>query len=122
MEYEVHSAIEHFLKEYDLKIEYIQKMTLVEHKDWWYRLDPITDSDINFYLPLIALEFSLYPKEFIKKIKLKKLILADTVVFHTLSYEQYRAALPDYEPDTLGFVFSCKERNIKYIRSMIHHE
>ena len=30
--------------------------------------------------------------------------------------------MPDYEEDTLSLIFSCKERSIKYIRNVIHHE
>ena len=53
---------------------------------------------------------------------MKSLTLASSVVFHSDNYEQYRAALPDYEEDTLSLVFSCKERSIRYIRNVIHHE
>ena len=119
---EVQNAIQDFLYEYDLKLNYTTKITFVQHKDWWYKLEPITENDINFYLPLLVLELSLYPKNFFKKINLKNLTLANNVVFHSDNYEQYRAGLPDYEQDTLSLVFSCKERSIKYIRNVIHHE
>jgi len=119
---EVKTAIEQFLNDYDLQINYITKITFVQHKDWWYKLEPLSESDVNFYLPLLALELSLYPKHFFKKIKLKNLTLANTVIFHADNYEQYRAGLPDYEEDSLSFVLSCKERSIKYIRNVIHHE
>ena len=119
---EVQNAIQDFLYEYDLKLNYTTKITFVQHKDWWYKLEPITENDINFYLPLLVLELSLYPKNFFKKINLKTLTLANNVVFHSDNYEQYRAGLPDYEQDTLSLVFSCKERSIKYIRNVIHHE
>ena len=116
---EVQNAIQDFLYDYDLKLNYTTKITFVQHKDWWYKLEPITENDINFYLPLLVLELSLYPKNFFKKINLKNLTLANNVVFHSDNYEQYRAGLPQ---DTLSLVFSCKERSIKYIRNVIHHE
>ena len=94
----------------------------MQHKDWWYKLEPITENDINFYLPLLVLELSLYPKNFFKKINLKNITLSNNIVFHSGNYENYRAGLPDYEENTLSLVFSCKERNIKYIRNVIHHE
>ena len=119
---EVKYAIEQFLYDYDLHINYIKKITFVQHKDWWYKLDPISENDINFYLPLLVLELSLYPKNFFKKINLKHLTLASSIIFHSDHYEQYRAAMPDYEEDSLSLVFSCKERGIKYIRNVIHHE
>jgi len=119
---EVKFAIDEFLFDYDLEINYINKITFIQHKDWWYKLEPLSDDDVNFYLPLLILELSLYPKNFFKKIKLKKLTLANTIIFHSDNYEQYRAAMPDYEEDVLSLVFSCKERSIKYIRNVIHHE
>ena len=119
---EVQNAIEQFLYDYDLKLNYTTKITFVQHKDWWYKLEPITENDINFYLPLLVLELSLYPKNFFKKINLKNITLSNNIVFHSGNYENYRAGLPDYEENTLSLVFSCKERNIKYIRNVIHHE
>ena len=119
---EVKIAIGQFLFDYDLKINYITKITFIQHKDWWYKLEALSENDINFYLPLLVLELSLYPKNFFKRINLKNLTLANTVIFHSDNYEKYRAALPDYEEDTLSLVFSCKERSIKYIRNVIHHE
>ena len=119
---EVQNAIEQFLYDYDLKLNYTTKITFVQHKDWWYKLEPITDNDINFYLPLLILELSLYPKNFFKKINLKNITLSNNIVFHSGNYENYRAGLPDYEEDTLSLIFSCKERSIKYIRNVIHHE
>ena len=64
---EVQNAIEQFLYDYDLKLNYTTKITFVQHKDWWYKLEPITENDINFYLPLLVLELSLYPKIFLRK-------------------------------------------------------
>ena len=119
---EVQNAIEQFLYDYDLKLNYTTKITFVQHKDWWYKLEPVTENDINFYLPLLILELSLYPKNFFKKIKLKSLTLSNNIVFHCDNYESYRAGMPDYEEDTLSLIFSCKERSIKYIRNVIHHE
>ena len=119
---EVQNAIEQFLYDYNLKLNYTTKITFVQHKDWWYKLEPITENDINFYLPLLVLELSLYPKNFFKKINLKNITLSNNIVFHSGNYENYRAGLPDYEENTLSLVFSCKERNIKYIRNIIHHE
>ena len=119
---EVQNAIEQFLYDYDLKLNYTTKITFMQHKDWWYKLEPITENDINFYLPLLVLELSLYPKNFFKKINLKNITLSNNIVFHSGNYENYRAGLPDYEENTLSLVFSCKERNIKYIRNVIHHE
>lgn len=119
---EVKSAIEEFLYDYELQINYITKITFIQHKEWWYKLEPLSENDINFYLPLLILELSLYPKNFFKKINLKNLTLSNAILFHSDDYEQYRAGLPDYEEDSLSLVLSCKERSIKYIRNVIHHE
>ena len=122
MSQEVKFYIETFLTEYDIHLNYITKITFVQHKDWWYKLEPINDNDVNYYLPLLILELSMYPKNFFKKIKLKNITLANTIIFHCETYERYRAGLPDYEEDSLSLAFSCKERNITYIRNVIHHE
>ena len=119
---EVQSYINNFLYENNLQLIIINKFTITDHKDWYYKLEPPSQSDINFYLPLLILELSLYPKLFFEKIKLKKIILSNSIIFHSETFEQYRAALPDYELDSFSFVLSCKERNLKYIRKVIHHE
>ena len=98
---EVKYAIEQFLNDYDLQLNYVTKITFVQHKDWWYKLEPISENDVNFYLPLLILELSLYPKNFFKKINLKTITLSNSIVFHSENYEQYRAGMPDYEEDTL---------------------
>ncbi len=86
---EVQNAIDQFSYDYDLKLKYITKITFIQHQDWWYKLEPISENDINFYLPLLVLELSLYPKNFFQKIKLKTIVLAHTTIFHCDKYEQY---------------------------------
>ena len=122
LEIEVSLAIENFAHEYDVEIVYVDEMKFTIHENFWYKMEPLTEEDINFYLPLLVMELKLYPKDFIKRIMLKKLILTNSILYHNDSYEDYRACIPDYEPDTNALVFSCKERNIKYIRNVIHHE
>ena len=65
------------------------------------------------------MEFSLYPKNFIKKINLKKIILCDEIIINN---KNYRSGLSDYDYEIQAMIYSTKEKNLKYIRNVIHHE
>lgn len=115
-------AINSIFSSFNIKLNLITETKYVDHVTWWYKLNPLNEQDINFYLPLLVLELSIYPKSFIKKLSLQQIIVCHSLSFHTDLYDQYRAAIPDYENPIYGMIYCAKERDISYIRSVIHHE
>ena len=95
-------AINSIFSSFNIKLNLITETKYVDHVTWWYKLNPLNDQDINFYLPLLALELSIYPKSFIKKLSLQQIIVCHSLSFHTDLYDQYRAAIPDYENPIQG--------------------
>lgn len=82
---------------------------------------PCTDSDLDLYLPLFLFEILIYPKSFLKNLKLKEFVFINSLNFHTAEYEQYRAACPEYYK-TMSIYYCAQERFPNYIRTVIHHE
>ena len=119
---DINHAIKTIIFKLGLELTIITSPKLIDHKTWWYKLEPVTENDINYYLPLLILELSLYSKNFFDKLKVKQIILCNSINLSTLNTEEYRAALPDYDYDIRGMVFSAKERKLKYIRNIIHNQ
>lgn len=112
--------IQNIFKSFGIKIILINKPSIIAHQTWWCDLKPLTDNYKNYYIPLLAIEFSLYPKSFINKINLKKIIICNSLTFCTNKYQQYRAAVPDSEINAM--VYCAKETDLMYARTVIHHE
>ena len=70
------------------------------------------------YIPLFTAEFGLYPPSLIKKAKLARIVLCQNLAFAG----QARAAIPDFEHDTLYLDVSRGDYNKTYQRTVIHHE
>ena len=118
---DINTAIKTITFNLGLELNIVTTSKIVDHKEWWYKLEPLSQDDINYYLPLLILELSLYSKNFFQKLNLKRIILSNSITFNTLNLEEYRAALPDYDYDTRALVFSARERSLDYIRRVIHH-
>ena len=116
---EILTGIETIFKNLNLKLELIKTEKIITHKNYFYTLTAIKEENINFYLPLISLEFSLYPKNFINKINLKKIILCDEILINN---QTYRSGISDCDYEIQAMIYSTKEKNLKYIRNVIHHE
>ena len=119
---EVITGIQTIFTNLNLNLELIKTEKIINHKNWFCKLTAVNQDDINFYLPLISLELSLYPKNFIKKINLKKIILCNEIIINNNFGEEYRSGIPDNDYEIQAMIYSTKERNLKYIRNVIHHE
>ena len=83
--------------------------------------DPPTQSDLDCYTPILFMEFWIYGKSFIKKSKLKKIILLHNIDYTNSEYTQDRAGCPEYDL-TKSITFAIREKNLAYIRIVLHHE
>ena len=92
---DINTAIKTITFNLGLELNIVTTSKIVDHKEWWYKLEPLNQDDINYYLPLLILELSLYSKNFFQKLNLKRIILSNSITFNTLNLEEYRAALPD---------------------------
>ena len=108
-----------------LNIEFIipTKSNSITHSDRFIiNYHPPTKHDLDFFLPIFILEFSLYPASLIKKTELKSIIFVNSIFYSSdVITNEYRAAVPDYL-HTQSLYLSTKERNPQYIRNIIHHE
>ena len=80
----------------------------------------LSESDLDFFLPIFFFEFSLYPISFIRNSKLSNLYFTNSLNFINEKVNEYRPIVPNYKD--LSIVYCCKERNISYIKSVMHHE
>lgn len=76
------------------------------------------EKDLKRYMDLVAAELRKYPAEFVKKIKIKKIILADDLKFDG----QKRAAIPDFEHEYLHLDPREGNYNKVYQQTVVHHE
>jgi hypothetical protein len=79
---------------------------------------PASETEIRTYTPLFVGEFKLYPRELIKKAKLKRVVLCMELSFN----KQLRNAVPDFDHDTLFLDVSRGSYNKSYLRKVIHHD
>lgn len=75
-------------------------------------------SDLERYAPTLAGEFLIYPPSLVRRSRLARIVLCRDLSFAG----QARAALPDYEHDTLYLDVVSGNYNNAYQRSVIHHE
>ena len=116
------SAIKNFFDNYNIELIIITDIKFIQHQGWYYEMSPVNEVDMNFYLPLLTLELSLYPSTFLSKLKMRQIIVCHSINFHYNDIEQYRPGLADTSSEIMGMVYSAKERDIDTIRSVIHHE
>ena len=122
LSHSLQSNIHSIFNSLNLTLNIPSNKTRIDHGEYWYELYPATSNDLNFFLPLLALELSLYPKSFITKLQLKQIIICNSLIFHTQHNEMYKAAFPDCTPGTNAMIYCAKERDVNYIRVFIHHE
>ncbi len=80
-----------------------------------YDASPTT---IASYLPILASEWSLYPRAAIEKSALRRIILCDGLTFAG----QRRTAVPDFEHNDLYLDVARARYDEIYTREVIHHE
>jgi Putative zinc-binding metallo-peptidase len=74
--------------------------------------------ELKFYYLNIASDFLLYPSGVVKQSRLKRIVLCRGLSFAG----QSRAAVPDFEHDTLYYDVVCGAYSRNYQRHAIHHE
>lgn len=74
--------------------------------------------ELRDYIRLFAPEFGLYPRELVRRSRLKRVVLCGELSFAG----QRRNAIPDYEHDTLYLDVSRGAYSRPYLRKVIHHE
>lgn len=79
---------------------------------------PAEKSALEAYVPTFVSEFSLYPKELIARAKLKRVVLCEGLALSG----QLRAAVPDWEHDTLYLDVSRGRTSKLYQNRVLHHE
>jgi hypothetical protein len=77
-----------------------------------------TAEEIARYRPLLERELSLYPRECFKQSKLRRIVVCRGLSFNG----QARAAVPDFEHDTLFLDAVAGDYDRRYQRSTIHHD
>ena len=77
---------------------------------------PVVEKELDYYLPLMAFEWSLYTSPVFKRCFLKKLVIGHECYYDT----QYRAALPDYI--NFNMMYGTKHFDPMYPTEVIHHE
>lgn len=70
------------------------------------------------YTSLFAPEFALYPPDLVQRAQIKRVVLCSELSFAG----QRRAAIPDYEHDTLYLDVARGMYSKPYVRKVIHHE
>ena len=83
--------------------------------------NPATDLDLDLYTPLFMMEFWIYPKSFIRKVNLQRVTFVHDIKFTTNNYTQERTGCPEYN-QTHSIILAIQERNLAYIRIVLHHE
>lgn len=76
------------------------------------------EKELQEYVKLFAPEFALYPRDLVRRSKLKRVVLCSELSFA----DQRRNAIPDFEHDTLYLDVSRGTYNKTYMRKVIHHE
>lgn len=106
----------------ELKIPEDNFTISIREKNFKLECKPACKNDLDFYIPLFFSEFILYPTSLIQKSKIKRIVFVNSILFSdNENIDQYRAAVPDYI-HTDSIYVSTKERNVTYIKNIIHHE
>src|SRR5690349_6169750 len=57
---------------FDIFEVYLQSEMKFNHQTWWYTCSEVKSEDLDLYLPLFFIEFSIYPVSFIQNSKIKQ--------------------------------------------------
>jgi hypothetical protein len=74
--------------------------------------------DVDRYREILAQEFMLYPREFVHRSRLERIVLCSGLSFDG----QNRSAVPDLEHNTLYLDVIAGNFNLDYQRRAIHHD
>jgi hypothetical protein len=74
--------------------------------------------DVERYAAVFAFEWSLYPRELVKRTRLKKVVFCKDLSFAG----QQRTAVPDFKNDVLYLDVLRGRDHGTYVRKVIHHE
>ena len=115
---EIRLSISNIERAYGIKIFYknIPQSTWKELK--YTKASPLDKEQLLEYLRLFDGEFRKYPKNFIKRTKLKCVALVKQLSISG----QVRAAIPDYYKEILFLDFAHKNNSDIYLKHVIHHE
>jgi len=80
--------------------------------------DAISGDQADAYLSILVKEFAVYPPAFVRRAKLKRIIVCEQLAYD----DQRRAAVPDFEHGTLYLDWQSGARDRHYQRAVMHHE
>lgn len=103
---------------YSLKVEAVAPSFPIKLTSGEISGTPAPNVELDRYIPILVKEFSLYPKELVAKLGLKRIVLCENLAFAG----QLRAAVPDWEHDTLYLDTSRGKSNRMYQVRVLHHE
>lgn len=118
---EIEADFKKLMNRFDISFEIPKKEYEVDLGTFKLVCSPSSEEDLDCYIPLFLFEILIYPKSFIKKLKLKAFVFINKLNFVTSEYQQYRAACPEYYK-TFSMYYCTKEKSSSYIRTVIHHE
>lgn len=75
-------------------------------------------SEAAAYAPILVAEFGLYPTSFVKKTRLRRIVLCRDLRFD----RERQEAVPDYVHNTLYLDVTSGEKDLEYRRLIIHRE
>jgi len=105
-------------KTYGVQIEVVKEAFTTQAKGYTISGKPPTDAEMEKYTPLFVKEWSLYPPSLMKKAKVTKIVFCDGLQVG----EQYRAAVPAFELDTMYYDPALGSFSPHYQRNVVHHE
>jgi hypothetical protein len=118
---EIEKDFRELINNYKINFEIPEEEFDVDLGSFKLKCFPSLKEDLDFFMPLFFLEFLIYPRSFIKKMELGKLVFINSLNFATKEYEQYRPACPEYYK-TMALYYCTKERSKSYIKTVLHHE
>jgi hypothetical protein len=80
--------------------------------------NPGPAADVESYAPILAEEWSVYPRLLVERTRLKRIILCAGLAYSG----QLRTAIPDFDGDNLYLDVSRGRKSSAYVRKVIHHE
>lgn len=114
----VPEALNEIGRKYGLQIEVVTKSYVWNSGSYKVYAEPVSQEALDKYAVLFAKEWSRYPVGVMGKAKTKKIVFGDKVRLD----QQYRAAVPAFEGDTMYYDAVLGSYNPNYQRAVVHHE
>lgn len=105
-------------KRYAIEIEYELPEILVQTPHGAIHGERATEADLEAYVPVLVREFGRYPRQFVRRMRLEKIVLCRSLAF----VEQPRAAVPDFGGHAMYLDARTSMITEHYARTVIHHE